>query len=369
MKRWLAAAVLLAGLVRVGAASGPRVEVYSAFTDNVFSTYQAQSDWMTFSYIDFDVALPAQTNLFYAGSVSVFADNDDLSSHTHRVGLNRYLHWDDEMWVTGAVDAALRQDRSTYDFRDYLQGHSVLEIRYRPVAAAWVLRGTYEMKVQEYTQSPAYSFWENRLQTRWSRTLRPGTSLQLRGEMATKSYLRAADTDVLSELLYGSATRDRHLLQWEGGLRVGQSLADWAGLQLEATRRQNLGGSGRFDSGILDTDDDLFDDRFSHEGQTLGARLKLLGAPGSQISLGADHETRDFVDRVAYDLDGYSLETSRSDRRLSLRLGLQKTFWLENDWLSEIIVDLDVVRRDVDSNDPYYDAVSHTVTAGIQFGF
>jgi hypothetical protein len=271
--------------------------------------------------------------------------------------------------VTGAIDAALRLDRSTYDFRDYLLGHGVLEMRYRPGSAAWVLSAAYETKVQEYTHSTDYSFWENRARARWSRTLRPGTSLQLRTELATKSYLREADPDLLTEVLFGSTNRDRHLLQWEGGLRIGQSLADWAGLQLEASRRQNLGGSGRLDAGVLDTDDDLFDDRFNYEGQSLGARLKVLGDWGSEISVGARHETRDFVDRVAYDLDGYSLGTMRSDSRLSLSLGVQKTFWFDSPWLSEINLQLDLMRRDTDSNDPYYDATSHTVTTGIQIDF
>jgi hypothetical protein len=369
MARWLPVVLLLAGLVRTDAQIAPRVEIYSAYTDNVFSTYQAQSDWMTFSYVDFDLALTSQTDLFYAGSASVFTDNDDLFSHTHRIGLTRYLHWDEEMWVTGTIDAALRLDRSTYDFRDYLLGHGALEMRYRPETAAWVLSGTYETKVQEYTHSTDYSFWENRARARWSRTLRPGTSLQLRAELATKSYLREADPDLLTEALFGSTHRDRHLVQWEGGIRVGQSLADWAGLQLEASRRQNLGGSGRLDASIIATDDDLFDDRFNYEGQNLGARLKVLGDWGSEISVGARHETRDFIDRVAYDLDGYSLGTTRSDTRLSLNLGVQKTFWLDNPWLSEISLQLDLMRRDADSNDPYYDAASHTVTTGIQIGF
>ena len=369
MTRWLSVLVLLAGLVQADAQVTPRVEIYSAYTDNVFSNYRAQSDWMTFSHIDFGLSLTPQVDLFYAGSASVFTDNDDLFSHTHRVGLNRYLYWDEELWVTGAIDAAMRLDRATYDFRDYLSGHGVLEMRYRP-AAAWVLSGTYETNVQEYTQATDYSFWENRARARWSRTLRPGTSLQLRSELATKSYLRETDPDLLTEVLFGSTARDRHLVQWEGGVRIGQSLADWAGLQLEASRRQNLTGPGRLDAAILDTDDDLFDDRFSHEGQSLGARLKILGDWGSEISVGAHHEHRDFVDRVAYDLEGYSLGTMRSDTRLSLNLGVQKTIWFDdNPWLSEINVQLDLVRRDTDSNDPYYDAASHTVTTGLQIGF
>ena len=361
--------VLLASLVRTEAQVAPRVEIYSAYTDNVFSNYQAQSDWMTFSYIDFDVPLTSQIDLFYAGSASVFADNEDLFSHTHRVGLTRYLYWNEQMWVTGAIDAALRLDRATYDFRDYVSGRGVLEMRYRPAAAAWVLSGTYETNVQEYTQAANYSFWKNRAQARWSRTLRPGTSLQLRTELATKSYLRQAESDLLTDVLLGSTTKDRHLVQWAGGIRIGQSVAEWAGLQLEATRRQNLTGAGRLDAAFLDTDDDLFDDRFSYEGQNLGTRLKILGRWGSEITIGARHEDRDFVDRVAHDLDGYSLGTTRSDTRLSLSLGMQKTFWLDNPWLSEINLQLDLMRRDTDSNDPYYDAASHTVTTGIQIEF
>jgi len=59
----------------------------------------------------------------------------------------------------------------------------------------------------------------------------------------------------------------------------------------------------------------------------------------------------------------------RSDSRLSLSLGVQKTFWFDSPWLSEINLQLDLMRRDTDSNDPYYDATSHTVTTGIQIDF
>jgi hypothetical protein len=97
--------------------------------------------------------------------------------------------------------------------------------------------------------------------------------------------------------------------------------------------------------------------------------VTLLGEWGSQVALGATRERRDYVDRAAYDLLGLSLGETRSDTRWQLSLGARKTFWLDRSWPTEIVVDLNLSRRDVDSNDPYYDATSHVFTTGVQLGF
>jgi hypothetical protein len=46
-------------------------------------------------------------------------------------------------------------------------------------------------------------------------------------------------------------------------------------------------------------------------------------------------------------------------------MGLERSFG----WEREVVVQLDWLYREVDSNDPYYSGVSQTLSTGVQFGF
>lgn len=67
------------------------------------------------------------------------------------------------------------------------------------------------------------------------------------------------------------------------------------------------------------------------------------------------------------DLDGFFVDdgVTRKDRRTTLALGLERSLGAERN----ILVQLDWLYRKVDSNDPYYSAVSQMLSTGVQIGF
>ena len=343
----------------------PQVNILSAYTDNLFLNYRNHADWMNVVYFDLDVPLSSRFDAFYTGAASQFAENDDLFNHTHRFGVTHSTLSTSKAQLTAGADVSLRLDRPLYDFRDHYQASAFASLRLQ-TSPNMVLRGRYTTRVREYSQARDYSFLEQQLAASLNRSLPSRTTLRLTSQLGLKSYLRVRETDELARSSEISS-RDRHLLQLVAGARIAQSLGDRTGVQIEYENRTGLAGAGGSASEFVDTDDDLFDDRYNYEGHAIGTSLKFLGGWGSQIELGFERETREYDNRAALDLEGVSLGVPRRDTWSTLRMGFEKTFWLDNPWLYELNFALEYRDRSVDSNDPYYEADGHTYTVGFEF--
>ena len=205
---------------------------------------------------------------------------------------------------------------------------------------------------------------EQTLTTRLTRFLPSRTTLDLRAELGIKSYLRPDEKEFFGE------DGDQALVQGLGGLKLAQSLGRDTGLQLEYTRQHSFTGQSRFIRDLLyDTDDELFNDRYSYQGQTLGLTLKHLGRWATRTQLRGQLGSRDYIQRLALDLDGVplGLDQTRRDRWQSLEAELVRPFQPSRGPALELT--LHWLYRRTSSNDPYYDAGANTYSTGLQCSF
>jgi hypothetical protein len=378
---------LFLGLGAAWAQPAVRLNLYSSYTDNLFQSSQPRADWVNLLYADLDWGLGPSAGLYYTGNASLFRQYPELFNHAHLLGVN-YLREGLAGELRAGASLSARLDRRLYEYRDYAGGGVFAEAK-RYLREDLVGRVGYALKVQEYLNVSRQSYVEQSASARLTRFLPSRTTLDLRAELGIKSYLRRGEvsppvptlTSAGPEIWINSymeqeevfppgADRGRHLVQGSGGLKLAQSLGERTGLQLEYTRQHSFSGQGRFLFGPLyDFDDELFSDRYSFQGQSLGLRLKHLGRWGAQLELGGQLGSRNYIERLALDLEGFplGLDQKRRDRWQLLDLELVRFFQPARGPGLEL--GLHWSYRRTNSNDPYYDAGVSTYSAGLEYAF
>ncbi len=355
-------AVLLLCLGTAWAQPALRLNLYSSYTDNLFQSSQPHADWVNLLYADMDWSLAANTSLYYTGNARFFRQYPELFNHAHALGLN-YTRDGQAGELHASASLATRLDRRRYDYRDFAGGSAFVEAK-RYLREDLVGRAAYTLRLQEYLNVSRQSYLEQNAYFRLTRFLPSRTTVDLRAELGVKSYLQRGE-----EFLPG-ADRGRHLVQGAGGLKLAQSLGGRTGINLDYTRQHSFSGQGRFLFGPLyDFDDELFSDRYSYQGQTLGLTLKHLGLWGSQLELNGQLGSRDYVERLALDLEGFplSLDEKRRDRWRQLEVELVRYFQPARGPGFE--VGLHWSRRRTNSNDPYYDARVNTYSVSFEYAY
>lgn len=355
-------AALLLSLGSAYAQPQARLNLYSSYTDNLFQSSQRNADWVELLYLDLDWGLSGNTGLYYTGNASLFRQYRELFNHAHVLGLN-YGRAGRAGEVHAGASISTRLDRQLYDYRDFAGGSAFVEAK-RYLREDLLMRVGYTVHLQEYLQVSRQSYLEQNASARLTRFLPSRTTLDLRAELGVKSYLRRGEGEFLG------AKRGQHLVQGLGGLKLAQSLGGRTGLQLEYTRQHSFTGQGRFILGqLFDFADELFNDRYSYQGQTLGLTLKHLGLWATQLELGGQLGSRDYIQRLALDLEGFpiSFDQTRRDRWHSLELELVRP--LQHSKAPGLELSLRWSYRRTNSNDPYYDAGVNTYSAGLEYAF
>ena len=246
------------------------------YTDNLFQSYNQKPDWITQSYIHLDYAPNTALNLYYTGGTNLFAEYDDLFSHSHRAGLSYVRPGEGRNALYAGVESTVRLDRPLYDYRDYLRGKAYLraKIYLRPTL---LFRTGYTLRSAEYVHARDYSFLEQSAFARISHFLPTRTTLEVRSELGAKTYIRAA-TDSIAGTALSRSNGGRTLMELVLRAKVAQSLTRYTGLQVEYLERMNLAGYSRYrEEETYNPDDELFDDHYSYEGSTFRTTLKHLG--------------------------------------------------------------------------------------------
>ncbi|MCC7261140.1 MAG: hypothetical protein IT369_01330 [Candidatus Latescibacteria bacterium] len=355
-------AALLLSLGTAWAQPALRLNLYSSYTDNLVQSNQPRADWIHLLYADLDWGLAAGTSLYYTGNASLFGQYRELFNHAHALGLN-YTRDGRAGQLRAGLSLSTRLDRRLYDYRDFVGGGAFVEAK-RYLREDLVGRAGYTLRLQEYRNVSRQSYVEQNAAARLTRFLPSRTTVDLRAELGVKSYLRRG------EGVLPGAERGRHLVQGSGGIRLAQSLGAGTGINLDYTRQHSFSGQGRFLLGPLyDFDDELFSDRYSYQGQTLGLTLKHLGLWGSQLELDGQLGSRDYVERLALDLNGLplSLDEKRRDHWQLVELELVRFFQPARSPGFE--AGLHWSHRRTNSNDPYYDARVNTYSLSLEYSY
>lgn len=346
----------------------PTVNLYTTYTDNLFLSASGRGDLINAAYIDLDYISSKDLDLYYSGSANVFSDNTDLFSHLHALGLSFSRSLGSDGLLMAGGELGLRLDRSLYDYRDFVEAQAFASLK-SYLRTELLVHLNYSARYQHFLNAADYTYLEQRVAAQLTRYLPSRTTLQLGSEFGLKTYAKPAEVAPFVDLPARSE-QDRNLLQWVGRARVAQALGANTGLQLEWIQRRNLTGQSHFaDPFFYNPDDDLFNDRFSHQGGQLGTTLKYLGPWRSELVGSLQRECRDYYSRPVYDLAGFPTERNASETRRSASLGINRTYYPENSRIQRVDIEIEWLYRDIDSNDAFYDATARSYIVGIELGF
>ena len=366
MKRCLLFILVLACVVEAQVI--PNINLYTTYTDNLFLSSSQHSDVINASYIDLDYIVNDDLGFYYSGSASLFSDNVDLFSHLHTFGLSYSRPLGTNDLLIAGIESGLRLDRPLYEYRDFVEGQAFASVKsyLRPNLLG---RFGYILRYQNFLNANDYSYVEQHLNAQFTHVLPSSTTLQVKGEIGLKSYMKSLDGD----FSYAPSTRhsqNRHLLQSVTRLKVAQSLGANAGLQIEWQHRHKFSGASRFEDLLFyNPEDDLFDDQFSYGGHRLGTTLKYLAPWQSEIEASLQRESRNYNDRPAYDVSGFITKDSATEVRRTISLGLGRTLHPSHSWIQEAGVELEWLYRDINSNYAFYNADARAYTIGLRLGF
>lgn len=373
MSRWLSlltlGAVILGEFHAAAAQTAVQLDVEASYTDNLFQNYTRRSDRVTLAYFDLNYVPRPRLNLYYSGNASVFANYQDLFSHNHQIGSDYTWSSPGGNQVAAGAAAGLRLDRLAYQYQDYVQGNAYLtaKVYLRPRC---VSRAGYQVRYRGYGKVKGYSFAEQVAFAQLSQTLQTRTTLQVQGEMGMKTYVRtAAEGSESFGAIRGSG--EDNLVQMVARFKVAQSLRERMGLQLEYLLRKNLTGRNRYVRvETYNSDDELFDDRYSYAGDEFRVTLKHL-AWGLQAEMTGQYAQRRYEKRPALDLNGFLIGPAvmRQDTRKGLTVNAERKFRLSGAVIQEVRLQVEWLYTDVNSNDPYYQAVTQVYSTGLQIGF
>lgn len=345
-----------------------RVNTYMSYTDNLFQNYNRRSDWITLAYVDFDYVLRPSMNLYYTGNANVFAEYRDLFSHTHQMGLSyvRPGKGRNAIYAGGTTD--LRLDRPIYRYYDYVQNSVYINAK-RYVNQTLLGWGGYQLRYRNYLNAEDYSFLEQTASIRLSRFFQTRTTLQLQGNVGLKTYTQATNPDSVGGNVLTRSSDTRTLAQVTVGVKVAQSLARYTGLQLEYIRRVTLAGRNRYEAlEGYNTDDELFDDRYSHEGQEFRTKLKYATNSDFSVEVMGRYVKREYDGRPALDLNGFIIhpDLMREDTLRSVSVKSSKAFRFSTGWLQQTTITAEWLFTQIASTDSYYDTSGQIFSVGLQ---
>ncbi len=228
--------------------------------------------------------------------------------------------------------------------------------------------GGYQVRYRSYLNAEDYNFVEQTASVKFSRFFQTRTTLQLRSSLGLKTYAHAVDQDSTLSVVTRSSDA-RTLAQVVTGVKVAQSLTRYTGLQVEYIRRFTLAGRNRY--AALDgynTDDELFDDQYSYEGQEYRTKLKLSANSGFSIEMMGRYVKRHYTGRPALDLNGFIVnpDIMREDTRKSLSVAGTKTFNFSSSWFQKTTITAEWLLNHIASTDSYYDTSGQVFSVGLQ---
>lgn len=350
-----ALAVWWASLFAVGRPlAGPRpsvaVSLYSTYTENVFGTYAAKSDWVWSGDVEIGYEHPSALSFVYSGNINTFATYGDLTHHAHRMGVGyfRYLGTGQNAIDIGAhVHTHLdRPAYAVYDYREW-QGYGDGKWYLTPSLLG---RVGYRVRGRTYPSYGSEDFAEHNAYLQVNRFMETRTTVRFELDWGYKQYA-------------GGVYRD--IYQVTALARIAQSLGTRTGTYLEYRHRFDPSRSDAFWDPLEGYEDSPFKDRYTYRGAEWIGAITYMGPWNTKVRASARYIRRTYTGTPALDLDGMPLEPERmrEDRRTQFHLRGERPF------PKDAMLRLEYLYRRNASNDPYYDYNAHIVSAGIEVAF
>lgn len=340
---------------------GFAVDIEQGHASNVFSNYRQLPDSYT--------AVEAQLNydwlvknsgfrLFYRPDFTWFQNFDYRSYQTHNIGTAYYvvLNQNGDK-LTAGVDYRSRSHSDDYQWFEYRQVNAYVGVR---LSLANQLLGYAGLAtaLRNYSALTPFSHRIDQIYLRISRFFDSGTTIITEANLLQKQYSAERQTQMPEGFptFYTDGMGDNR--QFVALVRLAQSLSPNSGISSQFLARRNMANTVRYlvsTEGDYYSDEELFDDVFGFDGEqySLSFKQRLPWKMTGELALGL-HNKR-YINRYAFDLEGYPFEDLRirRDQRQTVSLSLTKPLRF-NQKLEALSISLDFAAIVNRSNDPYY---------------
>ncbi len=361
--------ILFAAQIYRGAAQAETIKSVSAGTtydSNVYGSHAGETDAISELEVYLAYRSPgerSETEYYYTGSGVVFLRSGATTHTTNSLGFVYARNMGTgRSGLSAGGSFSLRTNRAYYDTYNYASLQGAVNGRWY-IRHSLLLRSSYRLRWRNYWNSDPFSYTEHYLSAQIDKFLPSRTALR-----ADISYGHKDHPSAVAETVQFGPFRRR----WnnapsptlepdvpdEGqvvlGVQVTHSLADHTGLRLRYQARLNT-TSERYDLSRAGVDyywdEDIFTDRYDHNGHRWSIRLTQELPARARVVLGGGYETRRYNGRSALDLSGLPVASGafRKDRTVFASLSAQKPV------TPAVSIGLWYEFERNRSNDPYYD--------------
>jgi len=348
----------------------------SGYAENIFANYHQLPDayTRTAGFVNADwIGAQNGVRLYYEGTWTAFQNYRDRGSLRHAFGLKSYRDLSERGDnVRGGIEWRRMSYGSGYEWYDAGEFSGFGNVKWVLGPQLYFYSGG-SIRRKSYVHLPPFSHWSGSIYGRASRFFNSGTTAMLEVDLLFKRYDPDASqrpVDELPEMVtLGTGTGQQAVVR----LRLAQAVTPVTGISLELSRRQVLQSSVRYigtGSGIYYSDEELFDDVFGYESNSLSLEIKQRLPWGMQLQLGGAVMEKAYPERLAFDLEGvpYPDGRLRSDNRSSAWISVQRS-WSPGAGLPLLKLALDGYLLNNGSNDPYYHYDSSGLSLGLSFDF
>ncbi|KAA3610070.1 MAG: hypothetical protein D8M58_07465 [Calditrichaeota bacterium] len=368
------------------------IDISSFYDDNLFRSPDPVSDLIT----DLSLGLKykaekSNMSYFYNGSLLFYQDNALRNFSMHSLGFDNFVNFgkDDYHSFYFGANWALRKNGEDYNYYDYDQLFAYTNFRLD--LDGLFIKAGYNFRYRSYTNIPDLTNYRHFIFLQANRSFESKTTIILETHFGYKSF---TGQDYFSTTRIDTISNGRGKGKMSGSdlqtstntsileipslsqvvllARVTQSLHNKVGIYLQYRRQFSLTDRTNFlNSNNFYQDEELFDDPFSYESESVSSQLTWVLPWFMKVKIGGSLLSKNYISEQAYTS---SQDTSaeggiRLDERKYYYLKLSKTLHLKKDWVKSLHFNLDYSYIRNESNSYWYDYKNAVIGGGIQWNF
>ncbi|MCK5852997.1 hypothetical protein KAH27_08225 [bacterium] len=376
----------------------------SYLDDNIYNSPTPEQDLISdYSiYLNFN---PESTyiNYYYDGSYVQYNNFNSRNFLLHEVGIYYYNPFgkDEQNTFYLGGDWTKRIDTEENYYYDYSQLYTYANLNF--TIDDMFLKTGYNFRYRSYDNLPDLTNYRNYLFVQANKSFQTRTSVTFEADLGYKSYagveifepgggytppgdgggsggggrrhgMSVETIESTSSTVYttSSTTAIPSMGQVVFLARVAQSLIEKMGIFIQYRKQISLTPDTDYKN--LDTqfiDEELFDDPFSYESETVSSQLTWMLPWTMKIQVGGSLSAKNYLNETAFISaeDTVGLGDLRLDDKNNVYVNFSKNFFFKDSWISTIRLRLNYSYIRNESNSYWYDYRNSVYGGGIEFNF
>ncbi len=374
----------------------------SYLDDNIYNSPIPEQDIISdYSiYLNFN---PESTNInyYYDGSYTQYNNFSSRNFLLHEIGIYYYNPFGEDeqnIFYLGG-DWTKRIDTEENYYYDFSQLYAYANLNF--AFDEMFLKMGYNFRYRSYDNLPDLTNYRNYLFIQGNKSFQTRTSIILEADLGYKSYagveifepgggynppggggggggggMRSMSVETIESTSATYYTTTTSAIPSMGQAvflaRVAQSLIEKVGIYVQYRKQISL--TPNTDYKNLDTqfvDEELFDDPFSYESETISSQLSWLLPWSMKLQAGGSISSKNYLNEAAYISaeDTVGLGGIRLDDKNDVYVNFSKNFFYKDTWINNIRLYINYLFINNKSNSYWYDYRNSVYGGGIEFNF